>query len=160
MRRGGFTLAELAIVMVITAVLAIVVYPTLAGLGAFPVSAAARRLAQDLRYARSLAMSTHAVCGVRFEPPAARYTVFVATPATPAPDPLRPGQPLQVALAGSGVALAASFGGGAEVRFDPLGQPLDAAGRPFATEGHAILTREDACDTVTVDPFSGGVSGP
>jgi len=160
MRRGGYTLAELAIVMVIASVLAIAVYPSLAGLGSFPVGAAARRLAQDLRYARNLAMSTHAVCGVQFEPAASRYTVFVGTAATPATDPLRPGQPLRVTLTRSGVALAASFGGGTEVRFDPLGEPLDGSGRPFAAQGRAVLSRADARDTVTVDPFSGGVTGP
>lgn len=159
--RRGFTLTELAVVIVVLGTLAAVAYPRLADLGVFSLHAASRRLAGDLNHAKNLAMSRRVACGVAFAPALDAYTVFVGTPATPAPDPQRPDRPLRVDLAAVGVDLAsASFGGSAEVRFDPLGQPLDAAGQPFTARGRVVLAHGAERDTVTVDAFSGGVRGP
>ncbi len=161
MSRRGYTLIELAIVVTIAAVLAAVAYPSLRDGGRFGLTAAARGLAADLHFAKSRAMATHAVCGVAFDAAGDSYTLFTGSPATPLEHPLRPGRAYRVDLASQGVDLAqAAFGGGSELRFDPLGQPLDAAGTPFYAAGRAVLARGGASDTVLVDAFTGGVRGP
>lgn len=161
MRRGGFTLIELAIVIAIAAILAAVSYPSLRDAGLFGLDSAARGLAADIHFVKNRAMATHAVCGVQFEPAAERYTLFSGSPATPLEHPLRPGEGYCVNLGAENIdLLAASFGGGAELRFDPLGQPLDASNQPFTATGRVILARGAERDTVAVDAFSGGVSGP
>lgn len=56
-QRSGFTLIELILVMVITALLAVSAQPGIRGLDALKVYGAARRLQADLRYTRQLAVS-------------------------------------------------------------------------------------------------------
>ena len=161
MSRRGFTLIELAMVIAISAILAVVAYPALRDLGNFGLGAAARGLAADIHFAKNRAVSTHAICGVAFSPSGDAYTLFSGTPATPLQHPLRPGRDYRVDLGAQGVDLvAASFGGGTQLRFDALGQPLDASGQPFLSQGRAILARDAARDTVSVDAFTGGVRGP
>lgn len=161
MNRRGFTLIELAMVITISAILAVVSYPTLRDLGSFGLAAAARGLVADIHFVKNRAVTTHAPCGVAFSPSGDTYTLFAGTPATPLQHPLRPGQDYRVNLGAQGVDLVtASFGGGAQVRFDALGQPLDASDQPFLTRGRAILARGAERDTVSVDAFTGGVQGP
>lgn len=161
MSRRGFTLIELAMVIAISAILAVVAYPTLRDLGNFGLAAAARGLVADIHFVKNRAVSTHAICGVAFSPAGDSYTLFSGTPATPLQHPLRPGQDYRVNLGAQGVDLVvASFGGGTQLRFDALGQPLDASDQPFLAQGRAVLARGGANDTVKVDAFTGGVRGP
>lgn len=165
MRRRGFTLSELVLVMVLMGVLAVAVYPAMRDTAVFALRSASRQLVADIHFAKNLAMSSHAVCGIAFDPVHDVYFVYRGSPATPIDHPLRPGQPHRVDLGAQGIALAtASFGSGSELRFDPLGQPLDASGQPFLTAGMVILSRgvgaSATVDTITVNAFSGGVSGP
>lgn len=158
MNRRGFSLMELVIVIAISGVLAFVSYPALSRIGGFGLKAAGRGLAADLEFAKNRAISTHTVCGASFDATGDAYTLFTGTPATPLQHPLRPGQSYVVRLAGQRVDLvSASFGGGAEVRFDALGQPLDSANQPYTAQGRVILARGADRDTVRVDAFTGGV---
>jgi len=161
MRRAGHTVIELIIVISVMAILAAVAYPALRDTGLFRLDAAARRLAADIHFVKNRAMATHAVCGVAFDASGDRYALFTGDPSAPLEHPLRPGEPYRVDLGAEGVdVVAAVFGGGDELRFDPLGQPLDGTGQPFHAAGRVVLACGSGLDTVRVDAFTGGVDGP
>jgi len=64
--RRAFTLIELVIVMVIMAILAAVAFVRYSGEGQTSLNLAAERIAGDIRYMRSLAVSSGKVHGLRF----------------------------------------------------------------------------------------------
>ncbi len=160
---GGFSLTELVIVLVLVGVLAWIAFPSMTAVDEIKLDSAARRLASDLRYAQSQAMSQRVAHGVLFEPAIERYTVFAPTPATAVTDPIERSKPLRVDYPSSseysGVTItSASFGTTPGVKFDYFGVPRDTAGLDLVAAGRVILSLGGASDTVDVTPQTGVVT--
>ena len=87
---------EMIIVILIAGILAVIIAPRITALYPIKLSGAAEKLASDLKYAQSLAMSRHIKHGVFFEPALQKYTVYCYSVGTPVEDPLKRGDDLIV----------------------------------------------------------------
>ena len=145
---GAFSLLEVILVLAIIAIAAVIAVPRYArALVRYRAETAARRLAADLEYARTLAHHASGNQAVVFDTAADGYTLTGRT------DPDRAGQPYTVALAGDPYRadlVAADFGGTASVTFDAYGTP-DSGGTVRLEVG-------DYAFTVTVDGQSGDIT--
>lgn len=86
LRKTGFTLVEVAIVIVSLSILILSLVPQY-NLNNINVEAATQRLEQDLRLARELAVTKNINCGIQFQTNG-NYTLYETTPATPSLNPL------------------------------------------------------------------------
>ncbi|MBI4364976.1 MAG: prepilin-type N-terminal cleavage/methylation domain-containing protein [Candidatus Latescibacteria bacterium] len=160
---AGFTLTELIVMISIIGILAWLAFPNMGAMDEIRLDAAARRLAADLRYAQSQAISRRVMHGILFEPSIERYTVFAPTASTPVTDPGDRARPLRVDYASrtefQRVEIAsATFGTTPGVKFDYFGVPRDTAGTDLAATGRVILTYQGASDTIDVSPQTGTVT--
>ena len=155
--RSGFTLIELVVSLLILSLLGTFVFQA-AHIADDRESFSAERLAQDLRYAQTWAMTSHNKTWVAFDTALNRYTAYVEDAANPGragrlalTDPLTLSS-FQVSLGhdeAAGVALAApSFGGQAEVEFDRNGLAYDGNDVALTANGFVMLGRR----TVSVSP--------
>ena len=87
MTSRGFSLTELIVILSILGILSWIAYPKMSAMDEVKLDAAARRLAGDLRYAQSLAMSRRVIHGILFDPTLGKYTVFAPNASTPITDP-------------------------------------------------------------------------
>ena len=163
MTSRGFTLVEMTVIIVIVGILSWVAYPRMASMDEIKLDTAARRLASDLRYAQSLAMSRRVVHGILFSTAAAKYTLFAPTAATPIPDPADRARTLIVDYTSrtefKGVLVqSAAFGTIPGVTFDYFGVPRDTAGVDLTTTGVVVLSYQGLSDSVLVAPQTGTVT--
>ena len=166
-RRSGFTLVELLIVIVVLMIAAAIVIPSIGSAADAQVISAARVLGLDLEVTRSLALTTQRPHSLVFSPDRQSYKVVenygggAYALATAIPHPVVAGKQLEVVLAalsgmGSVTVVSASFGGAAYVTFNPQGEPSSSgtmtlrAGQVEMQVSVAILT-----GTVTVTRTSG-----
>lgn len=165
--RGGFTLIELIVVLVITAVMAGVALPTLANLQSTRAAAAQRQIAADLITIRERAMATGTLHRAFFQPAKAEcgyYTVAGSNPAS--------NVETLIQLPGSGQAwlmrmnqgefagvslLSVSIGSGTSVTFDWQGRPYDASGTLLSSNGTIMLTGQR---TITIVRDVGLITTP
>lgn len=145
-RRAGFTLIELVTVTLLLGILAGVAAPRYQeALAATRLDSAARRLAADLRYARTLSLSQAAEHGLVFDVGLGFYqSLDIAGRTVPSAD--HADEALLRNLTGdlAGVSIAsADFGGVAELRFDFRGDP--------SSSGQVVLTNGASARTVTVN---------
>ncbi len=155
--RAGYTLLELVVVILIVGML-----------GAFAVQVAhvaddresltVERLAQDIRYAQTWAMTTHNKTWVSFDTANNRYTIYVEDPSNPGKagrlvqtDPLTLGN-FQVTLGShetAAVLLAnPAFKGKTEVEFDRNGLAYDGDDIALTSNGSVKV----GARTVSVSP--------
>jgi prepilin-type N-terminal cleavage/methylation domain-containing protein len=167
-RPRAFTIVELIIVLVVVGVVAAVALPSLASVGGSRSAIAARVMVRDVTYARERAIATGARTWVVFNVGASSYSVLGEDPANPGrfgalalKDPANPGrtyvQTLNTGEFAGVTLLSASFDGAAELGFTWLGQPLNSAQNPLATQGTVTLT---GGRTVTVQVGTGLTAGP
>ncbi len=146
-RRRAYTLIDLTLVVVITAVMAAMALPRYAAAAAdFRAAQAAQRVAADLALARWAGRSTSSAAGatVTFAVVANSYTVGGV------PGPTGPASAYAVSLAADPYAatvVSASFGGTAAVTFDRYGQP--------SSGGTVVIAVGVVQRTVTLDANSG-----
>jgi prepilin-type N-terminal cleavage/methylation domain-containing protein len=163
MSARGFTLTELIVILSILGIVSWLAYPKVVAMDEIKLDTAARRLASDLRYAQSLAMSRRVIHGILFNPAAERYTVFAPNSATPITDPADRAKTLTVDYTSRteflGVQIqSASFGTTPGVTFDYFGVPRDTSGVDLTTSGRVVLTYQGVTDTVLVAPQTGMVT--
>lgn len=163
MTSRGFSLTELIVIISILGILSWLAYPKMAAMDEIKLDAAARRLAADLRYAQSLAMSRRVIHGVLFDPALEKYTVFAPVPATPITDPADRARTLSVDYTSRtefrGVLVqTATFGTTPGVTFDYFGVPRDTAGVDLSSTGSVVLSYMGMNDTVFVAPQTGMVT--
>ncbi len=163
MTSRGFSLTELIVIISILGILGWVAYPKMAAMDEIKLDAAARRLAGDLRYAQSLAMSRRVIHGILFDPALEKYTVFAPNAASPITDPADRARPLAVDYTSRtefrGVLVqSATFGTTPGVTFDYFGVPRDTAGVDLTSTGSVVLSYQGQSDTVLVAPQTGMVT--
>jgi prepilin-type N-terminal cleavage/methylation domain-containing protein len=163
MTSRGFSLTELIVIISILGILGWVAYPKMAAMDEIKLDAAARRLAGDLRYAQSLAMSRRVIHGILFDPALEKYTVFAPDAASPITDPADRARPLAVDYTSRtefrGVLVqSATFGTTPGVTFDYFGVPRDTAGVDLTSTGSVVLSYQGQSDTVLVAPQTGMVT--
>lgn len=130
----GFTVVELLIVLVVLAIAAAVVIPSIGTAADSQAISAARVVASDLEIARSLALTTQQPHALVFRPDLKAYKVVAnygggayAT-AVAVPHPVVQGKLFEVVLAeqsgmGAVTVSSATFGGAAYVTFNSQGEP-------------------------------------
>lgn len=160
---GGFSLTELIIIISILGILSWLAYPKVVAMDEIKLDTAARRLAADLRYAQSLAMSKRVIHGLLFEPALERYTVFAPSSGSPITDPADRARPMTVDYTSRaefrGVLIqSAAFGTTPGVTFDYFGVPRDTSGVDLTSDGRVVLSYQGVTDTVLVAPQTGMVT--
>ena len=157
--RDGFTLLEIIVVVVILAIAAVMVVPMMSSGAATKVLAAAQRVAADLDYAKSMAITHGCVYRVAFIS-TKQYQLEDQNGAVVA-HPVNAGTHYVVDLAGGamdGVEITStSFDGTHEVRFDSLGSPYNGSGNHL-TSGVITLHGGDCQQTIRVKPMTGVIT--
>ena len=152
-RIAGFSLFELVLVLIVVGVLAVYAMPRLTDAPEVTLSAVGARLAANIRYAQSLAMSRGQRHRVAFT--ATSYQLAGAGGAAIV-------QPLTASSAPISVA-PATLGGydpplaGGYIEFDTRGRPYVDATTPLAGSATITITSGSASATVTVFPETGHV---
>jgi prepilin-type N-terminal cleavage/methylation domain-containing protein len=164
MKRKGFTIIELAVVLGIIAILAVVSTVAVGNIiDGLRLSNAAEKLAADLRYAQSMAHTTATWVGVSFEvDPLNQYTIYTTDGTTDVTveNPARLGSNFVVNVnTDFGVTMiVASMVGSNKVEFSPLGTPyIDKDGLLMVQEGLIILSRGSANREVRITTNTGRI---
>ncbi|MFG0283452.1 MAG: Tfp pilus assembly protein FimT/FimU [Phycisphaerales bacterium JB039] len=167
-QRAGYSLIELAAIVVILAILAAVSAPSLGRIPAIRAGVAAEQIAGDLSFARSWSLATGVRSWVRFDLAAQEYRMLAEDPDIPGRAGAAllqsgAGGPLIVTLdAGQllGIQIdSADFDGGVEIGCDARGRPLNdaeellrGAGELRLSTGHIIRVAEQSGITSYVSP--------
>jgi prepilin-type N-terminal cleavage/methylation domain-containing protein len=165
MKRKGYTIFELLIVMVLVGIISVTamlgINTVLRGLR---LSGATDKLAADLRYAQTMAVGTGRWYGVNFEiDPVNRYTLYTTTGTQDATidNPARFGTSYIVNTnTDYGVTISsAAIGGGTKVEFSPLGTPYtDRSGAAISTEGVVTMAQGSSTRTVRITANTGRIT--
>ncbi|MFZ5802666.1 MAG: pilus assembly FimT family protein, partial [Candidatus Omnitrophota bacterium] len=161
-RKGrGFTLLELAIIMVILGILALVVMPQIVGaIQSLRLNNAANKFAADVRYIRDIALQWHDTYGVEINASTETYSFFRWTGSSKQNvlDPYK-NQPMtyqiSTAMESSGVEIASSTL--TEVRFDAFGTPRDLNGTALSGPATVVLQIGALSRTVRITHQTGFV---
>jgi prepilin-type N-terminal cleavage/methylation domain-containing protein len=148
-RRCGFTLVELVVVILLLGILTAVAAPKVStGLRRAEIEAACLRVKADLNLARQTAMSRSTTQSVQFTVNSAVYTLPGIS------DPDHPSVTnYSVSLADKtyrSVITAATFGSGATLQFDRYGQAVNG--------GSLTVSGGGVSKTISVDAASGAIS--
>jgi len=146
-RSSGFTLTELAMVVVVVALLSGMAATSVSGIASARQNIAAVRIRTALVHAQEWSMGSHNKTWVAFDTGGDLVSVFVENPANPGKanrlalsDPLtRSAMTVQLGSDGVGIDTAA-FGGTSEVQFDASGNPADANGNALVSDGTVGVT--------------------
>jgi len=124
--RGGFTIIEILIVVVILAIAAMTAIPMISSAGSIQVRSVANMIAADLEYAKSLAITKGQRYSVVFDTSSDSYRIEDESDTTIS-HPVKKGFDYVIDLEDEGLGKAditgADFGGASQVEFDYLGSP-------------------------------------
>jgi prepilin-type N-terminal cleavage/methylation domain-containing protein len=156
----GFTLIELVVVAVVTAILMALFYAG-TNLTGDRAAALGRKLVSDLRYAQQLSNATQTRHGVTFNS-STQYTVFKSNDSTvPTTDPVL-GNNFVISMTGdfANVTLSNTLTSGI-VRFDSVGVPYEGAnGSQTALATARTITVSgggSTVKTITIEPNTGKI---
>ena len=165
MLRGGFTLIEVMLVVLILGIAAAVVVPMASSAGSLQIRAAANMVSADLEYAKSMAISRGQAYSVLFDKTNETYRILDHT-GTVITHPVKKGFNYVIDFKNDGrldrVNIdTVSFGSSSpnnKVTFDYLGSPYDNGGTSLSNPGVVTLRSGGAVRTVRVEPVTGFVS--
>lgn len=163
-RGGGFTLVELAAVMVVVGIIAGTAVVSLSSVGSKRSAMAARQLQRDITFARQRAVATGTRSWIEFDTVGQTWTIRVEDIASPGcatslelADPATGGPFVQPMNTGSFVGVTmttVTFDGLDCIGFDWLGRPLHETTEttPLAADGLVVFS---GGESVTVDKNTG-----
>jgi len=159
--KGGFTIVEILIVVVIIAIAAMVALPVFSSAAKVQVRAAANMIAADIEYAKSLAISTGQNYSVVFDSTNDSYRVTDQAGNTIA-HPVKIGFNYEVNFSSDSRLdevdiVNADFDGASEIKFDYLGSPYDGSGSAL-TSGMVTLQAAGTTMRISVEPVTGYIS--
>ena len=163
LNQNGFSLIELAVVIVILGIVGLSSFVYIGFFKSVKLDGTADKLASDLQYVQSVAMSTATWYGVSFEAsPANKYYVYTTTGTVDVliMDPAKFGSNLVVdTLQQFDTSISSvSISGGNKIEFSPLGQPFsDKLGLPLSAEAIITLSSGNYSKTVRITPNTGRV---
>jgi prepilin-type N-terminal cleavage/methylation domain-containing protein len=160
-RRGGFTLIETIIVMVIAVILAAVVAVRWSPFDTIKLNSATRKVAADIRYSQKVAISTQQISGVVFS--GTTYTVFASETSMPVRSP---GDPCSDSGGNFIVDFSAdrcsNFNGATvstiTLYFNSLGTPVNAFGSIITDAEQAVIVTYNGTQQITIWRSTGRVS--
>lgn len=152
-RPNGFTMLELLIVVFILGIAALTAVPMMSSAGSVQVRSAAHKIAADLAYAKSLAISRGQDYSVVFDVATESYQIEDLLGIV-VPHPVKKGSSYTVDLTNEGLdrvdVTVVDFNGNPNVTFDPLGSPDNG--------GTITVTATGLVMTVSVEPVTGYIS--
>jgi prepilin-type N-terminal cleavage/methylation domain-containing protein len=163
--RCAFTLVEIICVVVILAIAALIAIPAFSGASQMQVKAAADKLAADLEYAKSLAVTAQKNHKVVFDTNLESYSIWInssGTTWTLIKDPVKKCDfkvtyPQDSRL--SQVGIQSTTFVGSTVQFDYTGTPLDGSGNAITTGHNTVkLAAKGLTFTINVEPVTGYIS--
>ncbi|MFC1666758.1 Tfp pilus assembly protein FimT/FimU [Candidatus Omnitrophota bacterium] len=160
MHRQGFTLIELAIIIVVLGILAVTVLVSGTAKGPIRLEAACQRLAMDLRYMQEMAMAEQVRFGISFDTSDEAYFGYRINTSSKAKDPQTQGD-LEVEfdeMREFNEIQIVSTNFSDAVEFDSIGAPYDGNGVLVSSEGIVTLTDDSNSKTVRIEPVTGKVS--
>ncbi|MBU0672072.1 MAG: prepilin-type N-terminal cleavage/methylation domain-containing protein [Candidatus Margulisbacteria bacterium] len=165
MKHQGFSLIELIMVLTVIAILSVVSFIALDPYKGIKLDAATRKIAADVEYARSLALTTAKWHGIGFDvAPANKYSVYKTDGSTDEPieNPAKLGTDFIVLTwndLGRVKINSAAIGGGQKIEFSPLGAPYnDKNGSALATPGIITLEYSGITRRIEITPNTGKIS--
>lgn len=161
MLRGGFTLIEVILVVLILGIAAGMVVPMMSSAGSLQVRAAANMVAADLEYAKSMAISRGQPYSVLFDKTTETYRVQDHNDTVIA-HPVKKGFNYVVDFRNDGRLdrvniVDANFDGTSKVTFDYLGSPYNGSAG-FLNSGVVTLQSGGVTKVVRVEPVTGFIS--
>jgi type II secretion system protein H len=158
----GFTLIEILVVVVIMAIAAMIAVPLFSSAGVIQLKTAADLIAADLEYAKSMSITKGQRYSVLFDKTAESYAVKQPD-GTIAPHPVNIGSNYEVNFSTDSRLnqvdiFDVSFDGGSEVKFDSIGNALDAAGGSLSSDGTIVLQADGETKTIRVRRKTGYIS--
>ncbi|MFA5252383.1 MAG: GspH/FimT family protein [Phycisphaerae bacterium] len=157
---GGFTLAEILLVVVIIAIAAAIAVPMIGSMDSVQIRAAANVIAADLEYAKSMAISRQENYSVFFNPAGGFYEVCGAD-GTMIKHPVTK-KDYRVTFSSDSrlenvVIDDADFDSSDTITFDYLGSPYSGSVTPL-NSGTISIEAGDFSMTIRVEPVTGFIS--
>lgn len=162
MKKHGFTLIELVIVLVIAAILAIAMIPRTQAESMVKLEAVCQYIASDLRYIQEMSLAQQVRFGISFAPGAETYFGYRVNISTKAKDPQTRGN-LDVNLNQmsqfKGIDIV-STNFSERIEFDSSGAPYNGGGILLSSQGVITIQTADGLysRTVRIEPETGKVS--
>jgi prepilin-type N-terminal cleavage/methylation domain-containing protein len=159
---GGFTLAEILLVVLIIAIAAMIAVPMMGSMDSVQIRSAANMIAADLEYAKSMAISRQEYYSVVFNPANNYYEVHDQNGIIK--HPVKKGFDYKVDFSSDSrldkvVIDDADFDSSNTITFDSLGSPYSGSGTSTPLNSGTISIKAgDFTETIKVEPVTGFIS--
>jgi len=158
--RGGFTVIEIMIVMVIIVIAATMVIPMMGSSASMQLRSAANIIAADLEYAKSMAISRQKIYAVIFNESTESYQI--EDPNGIINHPVKKGFQYIVNFSNDSRLnmvdiFDTDFDGTNEIKFDYLGSPYNGNDTNL-NNGLITLRARDMSTTITIEPVTGFIT--
>lgn len=159
MRKSGFTLIELIIVLIVLATLSLIVIFAWPNTTRWYVTLQTQQLANDLRYMQNYAATRHTALRINLSSSQYSFTELDGTTAIK-----NPATNANVVILSTGITLSMTNLPNSYVVFDSNGIPYTnvslAANTALAASASIILTKTGVTGTTAISPQSGAISKP